>query len=164
MPLTGFSLKQDDFDGDAKTVTYDTMDVTLAGGFATWQTKLNALESALVLWSAGRKHRVEHIIVNEDNGVGKATTPIAQGNLRLIIEGQDSLTGTIYRFPLPMPDLAKAVSGSDPAWIAVGQGNQSLTVANPLHADYATLKTAFEAIAMSPNENAVTMVRAYIEE
>lgn len=164
MALTGFSFKQDDFDGDSKTVTYDTQDVALAGGFAAWQGKLNTLETSLKAWSAGRSHRVEHIIVNEDNGAGKATTPIAQGNLRLIMEGQDALTGVIYRFPLPMPDLAKAASGGNPAWIAVGQGQQSLTVANPLHPDYATLKTAFEDICRSPNDNAVSLVRAYIEE
>jgi hypothetical protein len=164
MPLSKFVYVQDDFDGDAKTVSYDTMDVTIAGGFAAWETKLDALQSGLALWAVGREHRVEHVIVAEENGPGKATSPIAQGNIRLIIEGQDVLTGTIYRFPLPMPDLGKASDGTDPAWIAVGQGSQSLTVANPLHADYATLKTAFEAIAMSPNGNGVDLVRAYIEE
>lgn len=164
MPLTKFSYVQDDFDGDMKTVSYDTMDVTLAGGFAAWQTKMNALQAGLALWARGREHRIEHTIVVEDNGPGKATSPIAQGNLRLILEGKDVLTGTIYKFPLPMPDLSKASDGTDDAWTAVGQGQQSLTVANPLHSDYATLKTAFEAIAMSPNENGVELVRAYIEE
>jgi len=165
MPNSGFRLSQDDFDGDQKTVTYETLDVTVAGGFATWQTKLNALQSALALWGIGREHRVEHIIVVEDNGPGKATSPIAQGNIRLILEGQDALTGTIYRYPLPMPDLGKAPdAGTDPAWIAVGQGNQSLTIANPAHADYDTLKTAFENIISTQNENGVTLVRAYIEE
>lgn len=164
MPLSGFRYAQDDFDGDMKTVTHETMDVTLAGGFTGWETKLNAYQAALALWSCGREHRVEHIIVHEDNGAGKATTPVAQGNLRLILEGQDVLTGSIYRYPLPMPDLAKAADGTDPAWIAVGQGSQSLTVANPAHASWATLVAAFEAIVMSPNENGVTLVRAYIEE
>lgn len=164
MPNSQFTYKLDDFDGDAKTVSYETMDVTLAGGFTAWQTKLAALQSALNLWHAGREHRVENTIIVEDNGAGKATTPTAQGALRLILEGQDALTGTIYRYPLPMPDLAKAASGANPAWVAVGQGQQSLTVANTAHADWATLKTAFEAIVMTQNENGVTLVRAYIEE
>lgn len=165
MPNSGFRYSQDDFDGDQKTVTFEALDVTIAGGFATWTTKLNALQSALALWAVGREHRVEHIIVIEDNGPGKATSPIAQGNLRLILEGQDALTGTIYRYPLPMPDLGKANdAGGDPAWIAVGQGQNSLTIANPDHADYATLKTAFEAIVATQNENGVDLVRAYIEE
>lgn len=165
MPLTKFVYGQDDFDGDLKTVSYDTMDVTLAGGFATWTTKMNALQTALALWAVGREHRVEHTIIVEDNGPGKATSPIAQGSLRLILEGQDTLTGTIYRYPLPMPDLGKADdAGTDPAWIAVGQGSQSLTIANPAHADYATLQAAFEAIVMTVNENGVTLARAYIEE
>jgi len=165
MPNSGLRYAQDDFDGDMKTVTFECSDVTLAGGFATWTTLLATLKTELAKWAIGREHKVENIITIEDNGAGKATSPIAQGNLRLIIEGQDSLTGTIYRYPLPMPDLGKAAdAGTDPAWIAVGQGSQSLTVANPAHADYATLKTAFEAACKSPNENAVVMVRAYIEE
>lgn len=165
MPNTGFRYALNDFDGDLKSVTWETKDVTIAGGSATWTTKMNALQAALNLWSVGRENRVEHVIIVEDNGPGKATSPIAQGNLRLILEGQDALTGTIYRYPLPMPDLGKADdAGTDPAWIAVGQGQQSLTIANPDHADYATLKTAFEAIVNTQNENGVTLVRAYIEE
>jgi len=165
MPISGLMYAQNDFDGDLKTVTYPTIDVTLGGGFAAWTTLLDTLKDQLALWAIGRENRIENIIVVEDNGPGKATSPIAQGNLRLIMEGQDALTGVIYRFPLPMPDLSKAADGgADPAWIAVGQGSQSLTVANPAHADYATLKTAFEAAVRSPNDNAVTLVRAYIEE
>lgn len=164
MPLTKFVYAQDDFDGDLKTVSYDTGDVTIEGGFTTWTGKMDALQAGLVLWGRGREHRVEHSIIKEDNGPGKATSPIAQGNLRMIMEGQDVITGTIYKFPLPMPDLSKASDGTDDAWIAVGQGQQSLTVANPLHTDYATLKTAFEAICKSPAGNAVDLVRAYIEE
>jgi len=165
MPNSAFKLSQNDFDGDLKTVTHETLDVTLAGGFATWTTKLNAYQAALALWGIGRENRVEHIVIVEDNGPGKATSPIAQGNIRLILEGQDALTGTIYRYPLPMPDLGKAVDGgADPAWIAVGQGQSSLTIANPAHADYDTLKAAFEAIVSTQNENGVTLVRAYIEE
>lgn len=165
MANTGFRYALNDFDGDLKSTTWETKDVTIAGGFATWTTKMTALQTALNLWSVGRENKVEHIIIAEDNGPGKATSPIAQGNMRLILEGQDALTGTIYRYPLPMPDLGKADdAGTDPAWIAVGQGQQSLTIANPAHADYDTLKTAFENIVNTQNENGVTLVRAYIEE
>lgn len=165
MPNTGFRYALQDFDGDVKSTTWETKDVTIAGGFAAWQTKMDALQAALILWGIGREARVEHVIVVEDNGPGKASSPIAQGNLRLILEGQDALTGTIYRYPLPMPDLSKAVdAGTDPAWIAVGQGQQSLTIANPAHADYDVLKAAFEDIVNTQNENGVTLVRAYIEE
>lgn len=165
MPNSAARFAYNDFDGDTKTTSFEALDVTVAGGFATWQTKIDSLESALTLWGVGRKQRVEHIIVNEDNGPGKATSPLAQGKLRMILEGQDALTGTIYRYSLPMPDLGKAADvGTNPAWVAVGQGQNSLTVANPDHADYATLKTAFEAIVATQNENGVTLARAYIEE
>lgn len=164
MPLTKFSYGQDDFDGDLKTVSYDTGDITVEGGYVAWKAKMDALHAAVALWARGREHRIEYTEVVEDNGPGKATSPIAQGNLRLIMEGQDVVTGVIYKFPLPMPDLSKASDGTDDAWIAVGQGSQSLTIANPLHTDYGTLKTNFEAICKSPGGNAVELVRAYIEE
>jgi len=164
MADAGLRFTKDDFDGDSRTVTWEVQDAAAAGGYAAWVTAMGTLYGEINKWSRGRDHRAERIEVIEDNGPGKSLSPIAQGNLRVICEGQDVVTGSIYRFPIPMPDLGKAASGGDEAWIAVGQGNDSLTLMNPEHADYATLKTAFEANVKSPNGNDVTFVRGYIEE
>lgn len=160
----GLRASYDDFDGDIKTVTWETNDTVQSGSYAAWVTELATLHSEMDKWTRGREHRAERIEEIVDNGPGKASSPVAQGNLRLIVEGQDNVTFSIYKFPLPMPDLSKLSDGTDEAWVAVGQGTNSLTVMNPLHTDYGTFKTAFEATVRSPNGNPVTMVRGYIEE
>jgi len=120
------------------------------------------------LWRAvymkGRIHRREFVIEDVDNGPGKATSPIAQKGLQLILEVKDTVTGGIYRERFPMPAMDKAAEGGFDAWVAQGQGSQSLTVANPLHPDWATLKAAYDGIGISPLGNAATLERAYIEE
>jgi len=156
---------KDDFDGDTKTVSWEVLDPTEQASYAAFTAANALLYQEINKWSAGRDHSADHIVLLEDNGPGKAATPIAQGNLRLIIEGQDTVNGQVYRYPIPMPDLAKAAdAGTDPAWIAVGQGASSLTVMNSLHSDYTGLKTQFEATVKSPNGNSLIMVRGYIEE
>lgn len=158
-------VTKDDFDGDARTVSWEVKDVTEQASYAAFEAANAALYAEINKWSAGRDHSVDYVINADDNGPGKASSPIAQGNLRLIIEGEDATTGQIYRFPVPMPDLGKSNDGGgDPAWIAQGQGNNSLTVMNPDHADYALFKAQFEATVKSPNGNDVLMVRGYIEE
>lgn len=158
------TLTKDDFDGDPRTVSWEVKDVAAQATHAAYIAANDALVTQINGWSAGRDHRTEYTERIADVGAGKASSPIAQAKLRLIIEGEDAVTGSIYRFPITMPDLAKADDGVDPAWIAVGQGSNSLTVMNPDHAAYATFKTQFELTAQSPNGNDVLMVRGYIEE
>lgn len=151
----------DDFDGDTKTTSIAARDEA----YATQEAKLNTLGTQLLLWSSGRDHRGEHILQQYDNGPGKATSPVAQGATMLILEVQDTVTGVIYREKLPMPNLTRANdAGGDPAWLAVGQGSQSLTIINPDHDGWGTLKTAYDAVGVSPEGNNTILVRAYVEE
>lgn len=161
---SGLRFTKDDFDGDQKTATWEIRDHGGAANYAAWVTEVGVLYAEINKWTRGRDHRAERIEVIEDNGPGKSLSPIAQGNLRIICEGKDTVTGSVYRFSIPMPDLGKAASGSDEPWEAVGQGNDSLTIMNQAHADYATFKAAFEDTVRSPNGNACTFVRGYIEE
>jgi len=159
------AVTKDDFDADAKTVSFAVSDVSQSASYAAFQTANAALVAQLDLWSRGRDHAVEEIVVIEDNGPGKASSPIAQAKLSIILEGEDAVTGTIYRYRYPMPALDKANDGTGKAaWIAVGQGSNSLTVANPEHSGWAALKTVFDAIVRTPNDNLAILKRAYIEE
>src|SRR6185503_19007900 len=154
-----------DYDGDQKQVSWTTKEVADYTDYAQWNADMIDLEAIIDVWCIGRAVKTEFGEVNTDNGAGSATSPVAQGNLRVILEGQDTVNGQIYKFPIPMPDLTKANDGGgDPAWIKVGQGANSLTVINPNHADYASLKTRFELNVISPNGNSVVLVRAYVEE
>lgn len=151
----------DDFDGDAKTTSI----AVRTEAYATQEAKLDSLAAQIQLCSAGRDHRVDHILNRSDGGPGKASSPIAQGALKLVLEVQDTVTGVIYRETVPMPNLGRANDvGGDPFWIAVGQGSQSLTIINPAHSGWDTLKTAYDAVGTSPEGNDTELVRAYVEE
>ena len=95
-----------------------------------------------------------------DNGVA-ATSPIAQGAMRIIFEMTDSVSGRAYKETLPMPTLDKANDGDSKKPFIVSGG---LTMLNPAHADYITTKAQLDANWQSPEGNAGTLSRAYIEE
>lgn len=164
-PTAFVRFTKSDFDGDNKQASWETKDVADYADYATYSAAMVNLEAIIDTWSIGRNTRFEQAQILTDAGVGAASSPVAQAKLRVILEGQDDVTGIIYRYPIPMPDLTKANDGGgDPAWIKVGQGANSLTVMNPAHADYAILETRFESTVLSPVGNAVSLVRAYVEE
>jgi hypothetical protein len=154
-------LKHNDFDGDAITNSIAVRDED----YATQDAKLDTLNTQIQAWLCGRLQSRDDIRNVVENGPGKAITPIAQGSTQLILEVEDLNTGVIYRERLAMPDLGKANDvGGAPAWLAVGQGQNSLTIINPDHDAWATLKTAYDAVGVSPEGNNTALVRAYIEE
>jgi hypothetical protein len=154
-------LKHNDFDGDTITNSIAVRDED----YATQDAKLDTLNTQIQLWLCGRQQSREDVRQVIDNGPGKASSPIAQGSTQLILEVEDNVTGVIYRERLAMPDLGKANDpGGAPAWLAVGQGQNSLTIINPDHDSWATLKAAYDAVGVSPEGNNTTLIRAYIEE
>lgn len=157
-------IKQDDFDGDAQTNSIRVLGVEDSASYAAFDTAAGLLATQLDLWTCGRPHAQNYVIRVADNGPGKATSPIAQSKSQLILETQDTVTGVIYRERVAFPDLAKASDGVDAAWVAVGQGANSLTIMNPLHAGWTSLKAAYDAIGISPEGNPAVLVRGYIEE
>lgn len=154
-----------DFDGDSQTTSLNVQDVASAGGYPAFDAQTGALAAEIDAWVIGRNHRQQYVINVLDNGVGKATSPIAQSSTQLILEVEDAVTGVIYRERIPFPDLSKAADiGGEPAWVVQGQGSNSLTVINPLHDAWATLKAAYDACGETPAGNDGILVRAYIEE
>jgi len=153
-------LKYNDYDGDSKTTSFGVRDES----YATQAAKLDTLTTQLEAWAIGRLQERDDIRRVVENGPGSAISPVAQGALTAIFEVQDLTTGIVYREKLPMPDLTKVADGADEAWIKVGQGSNSLTIANPDHAGWTTLKTAYDAVGVSPEGNNTALVRVYIEE
>lgn len=147
-----------DFDGTRQTATFPVDAGATTGERAT-------LSSEMDKWSAGAPDG--HIDIDEiDTPTGAASTnPVAQESVQGIMEMKDAVTGQIYRERIPQAALDKADDGgADAAWTVTGQGANSLTVANPDHEDYPTLVTAAEAVYESPNGNAGTLERLYIEK
>lgn len=154
-------LKYNDFDGDLKTTSIGVR----AESYATQAAKLDTLTTQLEAWGIGRLHTRNDVREIVNNGPGAATSPVAQGNITLILEVEDTVTGIVYREKFPMPDLTKAADGgSNAAFIKTGQGQNSLTIINPDHAAWATLKTAYDAVGESPEGNDTVLLRAYVEE
>lgn len=147
-----------DFDGTRQTTSIAVDSGATAGERATLSAQLN-------LWSAGAPDG--HIDENEITApTGAASTnSVAQESTQGILEMKDATTGQIYRERIPQINTGKADDATpDPAWTTTGQGANSLTVANPDHDDYPTLVTAIEAVWESPNGNAGTLERLFVEK
>lgn len=147
-----------DYDG-----TRQTTSIAVDGGATPAERA--TLSAQMNLWSAGDPDG--HIDENEITAPtgGSSSNPVAQEAVQAILEMKDAVTGQIYRERVPQAYLDKADDATpDPAWTVTGQGAQSLTVGNPNHDDYATLVTAIEAVWESPNGNAGTLERMYIEK
>lgn len=151
----------EDYDGDPSTTSFSVLDVADAADFATWDGLQVTLRSQLTAWTIGRVRTQGYRIVTNEQLPGAASSPVAQKSTQAIFEMQDDVTGSIYTERLPCADLTKAADGSsNPAWIASG----GLTIINPAHAGWATLKAAVEAVWESPNGNSGILNRVYIEE
>lgn len=147
-----------DFDGTRQTTSIAVDSGATPSERATLSVEMNK-------WSAGLPdgHIDENEIVAPVGG--SSDNSVAQEAVQLIVEMVDSVTGGVYRERVPQAYLDKADDGTpDPAWIKVGQGNNSLTIANVDHDDYALFKDAIEDVWESPGGNAGTMNRMYIEK
>lgn len=124
-----------------------------------------ALANAINLWSAGEPDgHIDQYEISPPVGIA-SSNPVAQESVQVIVEMKDAVTGTIYRERIPQAYLDKPVDiDTDPAWTVSGQGGNSLTVASSIHTDYNIMKNAVDAIWRSPNGNAGTMERMYIEK
>lgn len=145
-----------DFDNDRQEVSYDVLDTA---DVASWTGFAAATDSWLCGASAGGGFYDDQA---PDLGV-PSPTPIAQSASQAIIEMVDTVNGRTYRKRLPFPDMAKADDAQvppQPAFVVSG----GLTIFNPDHTDYATIKSEIETNLASPVGNPVTLSRIYIEE
>ena len=126
-----------------------------------------ALKDALALWSSGSS---DGFYFNEEiePPVGiSATNSSANDKLQAVIVIDDTIANKRYFLRLPMPDLNKAPNASPPfheAWENVGNNEATRAMLNINHDDWPTLRDALEAIWISPDGNAGTILEVYIEQ
>lgn len=155
----------DDYDGDAQTTSLNVQPLSEFADHAAWFGAQDALKTQLDLITSGRAHRYQRIVDVVDNGPGKASSPVAQSAIQLILEIEDTVNLKTFKERVPFPSLTISNDGGgDPAWISQGQGSASLTVLNPAHDVWGTLKAAYDAVGASPDGNPAILLRAYIEE
>lgn len=143
-----------DFDNDAIQTSVNLQDSSVQADAVSMGLEFNK-------WSAGAEggqYFKDELL--SDTRVA-ANSPEAQGALRIVFEMTDSVSGRAYREFLPIPSLSKAQDvGTNPAYIVSG----GLTMLNPVHADYISTKAVLDAHWQSPEGNAGTLSRAFIEE
>lgn len=123
-----------------------------------------AVVDQLQLWSRGENDGADEQVQLEARIGNGANSPEAISSVYAYMVFKDNVNGRNYKERLPMPDLGKAVdAGGELAWFPEqdASGN-TINVANPLHADYATLKAALEAAYISPNGNTAQLIRVYV--
>ena len=112
-------------------------------------------------WSAGNEGGQFFSTEMEVDSGNASPSVIAQGKLRLVLEMIDGVSSKTYKEFIPMPALDKADDvGTNKAFVKAG----GLTTMNPLHADYIAMKATLDANWISPEGNAGTLSRGYIEE
>lgn len=123
-----------------------------------------AIVDQLQLWSIGENDGADNVTELEARIGNGATSPLAQSGVYAYIVMRDNVNGRTYKERIPMPDLGKAVDvSSNTAWQSeTDSSGNTVAVANPLHADYASLKAALEAAYVSPNGNTAQLVRVYV--
>lgn len=131
---------------------------------ATPTAESQAIADQIQLWSIGQDDGSDVLEELEPRIGNGATTPLAQSGMYAYMVFKDNVNGRNYKERLPMPDLAKAVDvGLNVAWLSeTDASGNSIAVANPLHADYVSLKAALEAAYISPAGNTAQLVKVFV--
>jgi len=157
--MTQFSkvtLVYRDFDSDTKQVSFQGAPATDDISLAALNTEGDALKAAIETLSAGNLAREEYTATTEIISDQLATSPIAQAHQRAICQYQDNVTTKIWNDAIvPMPNLGLAST-----WKASG----GLTILDLDSVNGTAFKTAFETYVLSPDGNAVSLLRVHIEE
>lgn len=111
------------------------------------QTEFSALRTALDAFTLGNLNQYEIVADRVKVSDGAAASDVARRELKLLITYEDTVTHQLYQTELPAPDLTNGGlwSDSDPE--------------QPEYTDpaWTALVTAFEAVVVSPDSNAVTV-------
>jgi len=157
--MTQFSkltLMYRDFNAGTKQVSFQGAPALNDVSLDALNDNAAALKAAINTLSAGNLAREERTATSEIISDALATSPIALAQQRAICQYQDDTTTKIWNDAiLPMPDLGLAST-----WKASG----GLTILDLDSTNGSAFKTAFETYVLSPDGNAVTLLRVHIEE
>jgi len=149
MPVGTYQVSYRDYSGETSPFKVYIPELT-AGNFAASGTAVQALGTATNALSRGQPAKSTLIAqINTISGAN-ATDPVAQREMKWLVTYRDTVTERLYNLEIPCADLTANnllgntdeadltnVAGEWPAWV-----------------------TAFEAIAVSQDENPVEVVSA----
>jgi len=147
MAVGKYSVSYRDYSGETSPFSVYTAEIN-AGNFAATGTALQTLGTATNNLSRGQPAKSTLIAqINTISGAN-ATDPVAQREMKWLVTYRDTVTERLFTLEIPCADLTAANLA----------GNTD--EANLASTEWAAWVTAFEAIAVSQDENAVEVVSA----
>lgn len=136
-----------DYSGEKSNVRLRVEEITTAN-IASQLTQVTALGAAIAALSIGTLHKAS--LIQDDSLISntKPTSPFAQRETKWLVIYRDTVTEQLYSYEIPCADLSAAnLSGNTDD-------------ANLSSSEWAAFITAFEAVVLSPDGNAVDVVSA----
>lgn len=135
------TLKQN---GEPETATWAVPIITLtAANLVATNTLITNLQSAINGIILGTDTKIETVSHRQLNTPGPASDPLCQRENKYLIRYHDSTTGQKFRVSIPTADLSKLMTNSEFVDVTATEG--------------LAVKTAFEALVVSPNNSSNTV-------
>jgi len=145
-----FVLRFADYDGEVSVVTFPTTVLT-AGNFDQEATDRLALQTALADVVLGKLLQTTAVATTSPHGVGNATNPLAQRELKALVHYYDDTTFERATLEIPCPDLSKQNPDYPGIFYLNGAANN--------HADWGAFVTAFATLVPGPGGNVAVVER-----
>lgn len=123
--------------GESSNVSFWVTTI-IAGNYAAEQAKHAALYIALTDISIGDETKRTLVASDVVQGVGPAASPFAQRENKWLLRYHDSINDVKYQAEVPCADLSLLAASSE--------------FMDTTKAEWTALKTAFEAVVVSPND------------
>jgi len=137
-----------DYSNELSTVSFNVPDIT-AGNIVAVVSDINDIGLALLDLTLGNLKNTQTVLSFTGSNPNPPADPYAQRELKWLVNYRDDVTLKLYQMEIPTADLTgNLLTNTDQADLA--------------SADWAAFVTAFEAGAVSPDGNAVTIVSAYV--
>lgn len=111
---------------------------------AAQETAMGSLRAAVQGIILGNTFKYEEIYVRSDSGATPAASALAQRENKWLMRYHDAVNGQKFQVSVGTADLTKKMTNSEFVDLSTGAG--------------ATLKTAFEAVVVSPNDGSHAVV------
>lgn len=142
-PVSSFGIGFRDYSKETSRFSVFVTTITAANQVAEL-VLINALEAAIIAVTLGRAQKDEIVLERATLSALLPTSPDAQREKKWLVRYHDAVTGTPYQREIPCADLSTLAANTD--FMDTGAGV------------FAALKTAWEAVVRSPDDNNLTVL------
>ena len=139
-----------DAGGERSTTSFNIATLTNANtdGIIGAAGDVDDLRDAMIAVTLGQLASIKVLARDSDKSASPATAPEAQRELKWLIEYSDNVTGQVYQSEVPCPKITDATLYNQAP-------TKEIDLADAL---WVTFKTGFEALVISADGNAVTLI------